>query len=91
VFDRIPIQSDGPFVHGEIIAKANFLGYMMTDVPVPYTPDEASAAKAISLRERYKDATCVFRHPDFGPALLPTRDEALSASPADQKEAESNC
>jgi glycosyltransferase involved in cell wall biosynthesis len=91
VFARIPIQSDGPFVHGEIIAKANFLGYMMTDVPFPYTPDGTGAAQAFSLRERYQDAKRVFRHPDFGPAVLPTCDETPSDVRADQKEAESNC
>src|SRR5206468_12751574 len=26
IFARIPIQSDGPFVHAEVLAKANFLG-----------------------------------------------------------------
>src|SRR5207248_6099704 len=36
MFARIPIQSDGPFVHAEIRAKANFLGCIMSGVPVRY-------------------------------------------------------
>jgi glycosyltransferase involved in cell wall biosynthesis len=32
--DRIPIQSDGQFVHAELLAKANFLGCLMAEVPV---------------------------------------------------------
>src|SRR5262249_25539450 len=32
VFDRMLIQSDGEFVHAELLAKANFLGCMMDEV-----------------------------------------------------------
>lgn len=32
VFDRMEIQSDGEFVHAEVLAKANFLGCMMDEV-----------------------------------------------------------
>ncbi len=32
VLDRIEIQSDGDFVHAELLAKANFLGSMMDEV-----------------------------------------------------------
>jgi glycosyltransferase involved in cell wall biosynthesis len=34
VFDRLPIQSDGQFVHAEIMAKANFLGCLIGEVPI---------------------------------------------------------
>jgi glycosyltransferase involved in cell wall biosynthesis len=34
VFDRMVIQSDGEFVHAEILAKANFLSCMMDEVPL---------------------------------------------------------
>jgi glycosyltransferase involved in cell wall biosynthesis len=36
VFERIPIQSNGPFAQVEILAKANFLGCWMAEVPVSY-------------------------------------------------------
>ena len=35
IFARIPLQSDGPFVHVEVLAKANFLGCILAeDVPL---------------------------------------------------------
>jgi glycosyltransferase involved in cell wall biosynthesis len=34
LFDRLPIQSDGQFVHAEIIAKATFLGCLIGEVPI---------------------------------------------------------
>jgi len=91
VFGRIPIQSAGPFVHAEILAKANFLGFMMSEVPVPFTPDPGSAPALLSFRERYKDARRVFHHPDFGPAVLPTPAEPTSEIAECQNQPESNC
>jgi hypothetical protein len=64
VFRRIPIQSDGQFAHVEILAKANFLTAVMSDVPVSYNP-------LSSPPSWWKDAWRVFAHPDFGPAVLP--------------------
>jgi glycosyltransferase involved in cell wall biosynthesis len=69
ILPRIPIQSRGPFAHVELLAKANFLGHMMGEempidvVPPPYRGD---------ARQWLRDATIVFNHPDFGPAVLPT-------------------
>lgn len=70
IFTRIPLQSDGPFVHVEILAKANFLGRLMAEVPVTYQPDpaEATAAKPLIDRHVLAEARRVFRDPDFGPA-----------------------
>jgi glycosyltransferase involved in cell wall biosynthesis len=76
IFSRIPIQSDGDFVHTEILAKANFLGcYMNDEVPIPYRPREGL------VRERMRqDWRRVFSHPDFGPPVLsPTPPEAQPA------------
>ena len=67
ILPRIPIQSDGPMAHAELIAKANFLGCILGEevplaiVPGPYNGD----AKAI-----YREAKRVFDKPDFGPAVL---------------------
>jgi glycosyltransferase involved in cell wall biosynthesis len=74
VFDRIPIQSDGPFVHAEILAKANFLTCLIAEVEVTYQPSAAVQAVPGSLRLLRKEAVRVFRRPDFGPAVLPTDD-----------------
>ena len=69
VFSRVPIQSNGPFVHTEILAKANFLGKIMTEVPVQCTNGAKSSSPG--LWKRWRDAWQVFFHPDFGPAHLP--------------------
>lgn len=68
IFARIPIQSDGQFAQVEVLAKANFLGGIMTEAPVTYRP-QATSPKAWSTL--LKEARLVFSHPDFGPAILP--------------------
>jgi hypothetical protein len=77
VFTRIPIQSDGHFAHAEIVAKANFLGCLMTEVPVTYRPGTA-VSQAGKRPSTMAEARRVFGHPDFGPAKLP---EGAAASP----------
>jgi glycosyltransferase involved in cell wall biosynthesis len=69
IFARIPIQSDGEFVHVEVLAKANFLGtYMNDEIPVTHRPRQQMPAGP----SWGKDFRRVFSHPDFGPAVLPT-------------------
>lgn len=68
IFARIPIQSDGSFAHVEILAKANFLGQVMTEAPVRYTPP---VPEKDPLPDRmWKEGRRVFSHPDFGPAVV---------------------
>jgi hypothetical protein len=68
ILARIPIQSNGPFAHAELLAKANFLGAVMGEeqpldvAPGPYRGD---------FRGTWKEARRVFDHPDFGPPFLP--------------------
>jgi glycosyltransferase involved in cell wall biosynthesis len=66
IFARIPIQSEGDFVHTEVLAKANFLScYLNDEVTVTYRPREGT------VRERmWADGRRVFSHPDFGPPVL---------------------
>jgi glycosyltransferase involved in cell wall biosynthesis len=64
IFRRIPIQSNGAFAHVEVLAKANFITAMMTDVPVSYRPPTRPSSW-------WKEAWQVFAHPEFGPAVLP--------------------
>jgi glycosyltransferase involved in cell wall biosynthesis len=71
IFTRIPVQSDGPFAHAEILAKANFLGCLITEVAVSYDPDRLARAAPADLRQKWSQSWRVFRHPDFGPAALP--------------------
>jgi hypothetical protein len=69
LFARLPIQSGGPFVHAEILAKANFLGCIMTEVPVRYEPNPIAVARPSSAGSWRADFSRVFFHPDFGPTI----------------------
>jgi len=73
IFGRIPIQSHGPFAHAEVVAKANFLGCLMCEVPVSYAPANGDIAKTQYSSGNWAEASRVFRSPDFGPALLPSQ------------------
>lgn len=66
IFARIPIQSNGPFAQVEVLAKANFLGHVMTETPIRCGPDQSTGVGGATFREGYR----VFAHPDFGPAVL---------------------
>src|SRR5262249_23424805 len=73
IFARVPLQSNGAFAHVEILAKANHLGCLMTEVLVvnqPLPPVAGPAAKALAVQRR-REAYQVFFNPDFGPAHLP--------------------
>lgn len=76
IFIRIPIQSDGPFVHVEILAKANYLGLIMGE-EVPLDPDHypplVESWSREKMRQLFADARRVIRHPDFGPAVVEAR------------------
>jgi hypothetical protein len=76
IFARIPIQSEGDFVHTEILAKANFLGcYMNDEVTIAYRPREGA------VRERmWQDGKRVFARPDFGPPVLAPAEPAQPAA-----------
>jgi glycosyltransferase involved in cell wall biosynthesis len=67
-FARIPLQSDGPFVHVEILAKANYLGLMMgEEVPLEpgHYPPLTTEMSDAEWRQMRKDAWRVIRHPQF--------------------------
>src|SRR5438552_1281834 len=65
IFARIPIQSDGSFVHTEILAKANFLGCLIAEADVRYSPRADSGVDIAARRQRRREALRLFRHPDF--------------------------
>ncbi|HEV2950281.1 MAG TPA: glycosyltransferase family 2 protein [Gemmataceae bacterium] len=69
IFERIPVQSTGPFAFAEILAKANFLGCLMSEVSVSYNPAPEADAKwsNISLREKLAGFRQIFSHPEFRP------------------------
>jgi glycosyltransferase involved in cell wall biosynthesis len=68
IFDRIPIQSTGSFAHIEILAKANALGCLLTEIEVEWNRVNAAATCGGGA---FGDALRVFTRPDFGPAILP--------------------
>jgi len=69
IFDRIPIQSNGIFVHTEIVAKATFMTCWMDEIEIGAqggVPVE-SLTVPFSLSERWKDLRRLLTNPDFGP------------------------
>jgi hypothetical protein len=83
IFERIPIQSHGPLAHVEVVAKANFLGCMLTEVAVPYPPDLREAPLGdTGVRQMLKEARRLFFHPDFGPPFLPAKESPPPPTPA---------
>ncbi len=57
---RFPIQSDGDFVHTELVAKATFLTSIMDEVALAPKPDAIPPLGATRA-----DRKRVFRHPEF--------------------------
>ncbi len=84
ILARIPLQSDGVFVYAEILAKANFLGKLLSsDVPLGDRNNPVAADRQVgdSILRILADACRVFNTPDFGPAHLPSP-EKDSLAPA---------
>jgi glycosyltransferase involved in cell wall biosynthesis len=71
IFERIPIQSSGPFAQVEILAKANFLGCWMAEAPVSYNPPAGPPAwgSLIGGETWWSEARRLFGEPDFGPVV----------------------
>jgi glycosyltransferase involved in cell wall biosynthesis len=96
IFARIPIQSNGPFTQVEVLAKANFLGCMLTEEPVSHQPTSGKllVADRASRRQYRREVLRLLRHPDFGPPVLPQppreepgRGQKEVASPPEQGQA----
>jgi glycosyltransferase involved in cell wall biosynthesis len=66
MFEHLPIQSGGPFMQIEVLAKANHLSCYLAEELVTWTPPSMPASDAITFAQ---DARVVFHAPDFG---LPT-------------------
>ena len=62
LFERLPIQSGGLFVHVEVLAKANHMGCLLAEELVAWSPPPHSESAAISFGH---DARLVFRDPLF--------------------------
>ena len=66
---RFPIQSDGDFVHTELVAKATFLTSIMDEVPLTSKPDAVPQPGDLSV-----DKKRVFRDPQFTFEQTPVAD-----------------
>jgi glycosyltransferase involved in cell wall biosynthesis len=75
IFNRVPVQSSGAFAFAEILAKANFLGCLMSEVSVSYQliPEADAKWSNKTLHEKLAGFRRLFSHPDFGPARLPEK------------------
>jgi hypothetical protein len=81
ILARIPLQSDGPFVHVEIVAKANFLGHVLgEELPLQVSPDRGAPPAGGGARSMLAEAVHLFRRPDFGPPP-PAQPQAPAAPP----------
>jgi glycosyltransferase involved in cell wall biosynthesis len=66
LLERFPIQSDGDFVHGEILAKANFLGSIMMELPIAQRPGPIPVSpEPPPPTDLGTDLRTVFRNPKF--------------------------
>lgn len=72
---RFPIQSDGDFIHTELVAKATFLTSIMDEVPLTPKPDPIPP-----LGDTGADRRRVFADPLFALPLEPAKPE-LPSSP----------
>jgi glycosyltransferase involved in cell wall biosynthesis len=68
VLARLPLQSNGPFAQVEMLAKANFLGCWMAEVPVTYRPplDNVLSQPLSSKHSYLAEARRLFHEPAFG-------------------------
>jgi len=80
IFTRIPLQSNGPFVHVEILAKANFLGCILSeDAPLGAIDRPVKAETRDGPGEDFfKEFRRVLDRPDFGPTVLPAPDKSTT-------------
>jgi glycosyltransferase involved in cell wall biosynthesis len=92
IFARIPLQSDGPFVHVEILAKANFLGHVLGGEEVKLGPGHHPPVDEPRPGGNFRQWTAEFRRllsqPDFGPPPAP-EPAPPEKEPAEKTDAES--
>jgi dolichol-phosphate mannosyltransferase len=72
ILARLPLQSDGSFVHVEILAKANYLGLIMGEevsLEPGHYPPLAGKPTPEEHRQILADARRVICHPDFRPTI----------------------
>ncbi len=82
IFAHIPLQSNGAFVHIEILAKANYLGLIMgEEVPleVGHYPPLLKKWSDVQPQQLLADAREVCFHPQFGSSIIVPSQPATGA------------
>lgn len=79
----LPLQSDGTFVHTELLAKANFAEAYLGEVPVTYHPPSPGSGTAIGTdKPAWRDLRRVYSSPRFRKdASTAAGNPALGATP----------
>jgi len=77
ILDRMELQSDGEFIHAELLAKANFLGCMMDEIVLT---DREPPKPAPDVR---KEMWRVFQDPRFRSPAAPSSDPGPAATPVE--------
>lgn len=77
LFRRIAIQSNSEFAHVEVLAKANFLGALIAEIPVTWIPSKHAAA--LSVHRQKGEVFRLFTKPDFGPTWVAEPDAPARA------------
>jgi hypothetical protein len=72
IFRRIPLQSEGEFVHFEVLAKANFLSCVMAEVVL----DWKAIPPVEPWRTTFGEARRVLARPEFRAEQPPKRSAA---------------
>ncbi len=72
---RFPIQSDGDFVHTELVSKATFLTSIMDELPLTAKPDPVPRTSCAGMWS-------VFANPDFGNPTTSARSPEHEPVPA---------
>lgn len=86
IFARIPLQANGPFVHTEILVKANFLGAIIgEEIPIAFAPrhDQPDNWSLESYRKLIPEGMKIFNHADFGPISVDGWPEPTPPPPAE--------
>ncbi len=73
---RFPIQSDGDFIHTELVAKATFLTSIMDEVPLTSKPDAIP-----QMGNTRPDRRRVFKQPEFTFPVIQTPGADAPGSP----------
>lgn len=80
---KFPIQSDGDFVHAELVAKATFLTSIMDEVPLTPKPDPLPVHGWIRADQRR-----VFQNPEFAFPPPPPPPAAVVQAPVEMPKPE---